>query len=115
MPKGIDTLWLAASIVSVATVFSTASIGQPARRVTLVAADPHVRENIDTNAPTLPADIDAKSIRVFVDGGPVSLCEKQGFGNPCLRILNRRIACELANCFPGAGDWRNRIRSVRFD
>jgi len=82
--------------------------------VTLVAAD-KVREKITSNSPTLPPTIDAKSVRVFVDGGPVSLCEKQNFGNQCLRILNKMIACELANCFRGAGDWRNRIRSVRFD
>lgn len=93
------------------------SIGNVARAqersVTLVAAD-RTRVKITQDTPVLPAEIDAKSVRVLIDGGPVSLCERQSYGNVCMIIRNSRIACDLDNCFSGAGDWRNRIRSVRF-
>ena len=104
---------LSVSVVCVA-VLSAPLTGQTGRKVTLITADGK-RERVQSNSPTLPSHVDAKSIRILVDGGPVSLCEKHNFGNPCLKILNKRIACELENCFNGAGDWRNRIRSVRFD
>lgn len=107
----LSSLLLAIAIVYSATATST---GQTGRAVTLIG-EGKARVRVESNAATLPAEIDAKSIRVLIDGGPVSLCERQNFGNICMRILNKRIACDLVNCFSGAGDWRNRIRSVRFD
>ncbi len=103
-----------ALIVAFLTLFPTLSHSQPRQRsVTLVAAD-NTRVRITSNAATLPANIDARSVRVFIDGVPVSLCANQSFFNPCIRINNPRIGCDLQNCFAGAGDWRNRIRSVMF-
>lgn len=103
-----------AAVLVLAGAISGDALGQPVRWVALVAAD-GTRVKVTENSPTLPASIDALSIRVFIDGGPVSLCEKQNFGNTCMKILNKKIFCDLDNCFSGAGDWRNRIRSVRFD
>lgn len=53
--------------VVVLSLLST-SVGQSSRRVTLVAAD-NTRQRIEANSPTLPASIDARSIRVPVNGG----------------------------------------------
>jgi hypothetical protein len=66
------------------------------------------------DAPTLAPEIDAKSYRVLVYSGPASLCEHPNYGKPCIIILNKVIGCELENCFPGAGNWKNRVRSVKF-
>lgn len=83
------------------------------RSVTLVGQG-GVRVKVTQDTPVLPTEIDAKSIRVFINGGPVSLCENPSYGRICMIIRNDRIACDLDNCFTGAGDWRNRIRSVKF-
>lgn len=101
-------------MVTVALCLSSPSASQAARRVTLIGAK-NIRVVIEVNSPTLPPNIDAKSLTVLIDGGPVTLCARQNYGNPCIRIRNKRVFCDLDNCFSGAGDWRNRIRSVRFD
>ncbi|TBY65767.1 hypothetical protein E0H39_07145 [Rhizobium leguminosarum bv. viciae] len=73
-----------------------------------------VKFTIKGDSPTLNAEIDKKSIRVYVNNGPVKLCAKQNYKNPCMIITNKKIACDLNNCFRGSGDWRNKIRSVKF-
>ena len=104
----------AAVIVALVTVTNGYAPAQAQERsVTLVAAD-KTRVKVTQDTPVLPSEIDAKSVRVLINGGPVSLCEKQSYGNVCMIISNNKIACDLDACFAGAGDWRNRIRSVKF-
>ena len=83
------------------------------RVVTLIAAD-RTQVKVTSDTSNLPPEINAKSVRVLVKGGPVKMCANVDYRNPCITIFNRMIACELENCFAGAGDWRNRIKSVVF-
>lgn len=111
----LNKLVVAAAYVTLAsTAIVSTAIAQPARSTTLMAGDGS-RLKVTQNAPTLPAGFDANSVRIYVIGGPITFCEGQNYGGRCFSIVNEKIACDLDNCFSGAGDWRNRIRSVRFD
>jgi hypothetical protein len=64
--------------------------------------------------PTLPPTIDAKAQGLSVIGPPVALYEQPHYGGQALVITRAEGCDDLATCVPSAGNWSNRIRSVRF-
>jgi hypothetical protein len=64
--------------------------------------------------PTLPSAIDAKAQSVSVIRPPVALYEQPHYGGQALVIARAGGCDDLATCVPSAGNWSNRIRSVRF-
>ena len=66
------------------------------------------------DGPTLPPTIDAKAQSLSVIGPPVALYEQPHYGGQALVITSAGGCDDLATCVPSAGNWSNRIRSVRF-
>ena len=64
--------------------------------------------------PTLPSAIDAKAQSVSVIRPPVALYEQPHYGGQALVIAGAGGCDDLATGVLSAGNWSNRIRSVRF-
>jgi hypothetical protein len=66
------------------------------------------------DVPTLPPTIDAKAQSLSVLVPPVALFEQPHYGGQALVITTAGGCGDLATCVPSAGNWSNRIRSVRY-
>jgi len=73
-----------------------------------------VHWSTSTDAPTLPAKIDAKAQALSVIGPPVAFFEQPNYQGQALVITRAGGCSDLATCVPSAGNWSNRIRSVKF-
>lgn len=94
-------------------IASSQSVYAEQRSVTLIISLGN-RLKIAKDTPRLPDEVYARSKQASINGGPVALCEGDNYKPPCIIIFNEQIRCELIYCFDGAGNWENRIRSVKF-
>lgn len=81
---------------------------------TVAGAPPTEKWSTNVDAPTLPSHVDGKIKSISVGEAPVYFFDQPNFGGQRLAIVRGGGCDDLSRCIPGAGNWSNRIRSIKF-
>jgi hypothetical protein len=74
-------------------------------------------KTFNVDSPTLPPEIDAKaeSLSVFREALPVVLYDQPNYGGHSVVLIRGGGCDDLATCLGAAGNWANRIRSLKLN